>query len=106
MAFYENDSKNDDNTSVIQMIKNHFKKETLDGDNKYFCDKCNAKVAAHRYASIKHTSKYLIVCLKRFAWDLKTMKRRKIMTVTFRYNIYNIIYTFIHTIRALIVHMN
>ena len=67
---------------MLKVIKSHFEKETLDGDNKYLCSKCGIKVKAERYVNIKYTSKYLIICFKRFSWDFQTNKRHKIMTVT------------------------
>lgn len=65
--------------STSAMISNYLQSEILNGENAYFCDKCDTKVTAKRYLSIAHAPKHLIICLKRFQWNFRTMKRKKIM---------------------------
>eukprot|EP01083_Nonionella_stella_P028064 77290_1 len=62
---------------VDAMMKHHFACELLEGDNKYFCDKCNGKVCAQRYTEIVEAPQHLIICFKRFSWNYTTMKRCK-----------------------------
>jgi len=45
------------------------KGDTLDGDNAYFCERCNKKVSAVKRVSLKQLPNYLIVTLKRFEFD-------------------------------------
>jgi ubiquitin carboxyl-terminal hydrolase 9/24 len=42
------------------------KGETLDGDNAYYCDRCDKKVSAVKRVCLKKLPNYLIVALKRF----------------------------------------
>lgn len=50
-------------------FKKLYKKESLDNDNKWFCDKCNKKVCSYKEICINKISKYLIICLNRFIFD-------------------------------------
>jgi len=50
-------------------FKKLYKKESLDNDNKWFCDKCNKKVYSYKEIYIDTISKYLIICLNRFIFD-------------------------------------
>jgi len=50
-------------------FKKLYKKESLDNDNKWFCDKCNKKVCSYKEIYIDTISKYLIICLNRFIFD-------------------------------------
>jgi ubiquitin C-terminal hydrolase len=38
----------------------------LDGENKYYCERCDRKVRAEKLVTIKKMPKYLIIALKRF----------------------------------------
>jgi ubiquitin C-terminal hydrolase len=55
--------------SLDDCFKKLYKKESLDNDNKWFCDKCNKKVCSNKYIYIDKISKYLIICLNRFIFD-------------------------------------
>ncbi|KAF9573120.1 hypothetical protein EC968_008969 [Mortierella alpina] len=52
--------------------------EILDGDNKYKCSGCDKHVDAIKRACIKELPKNLILHLKRFDYDMDTMRRIKI----------------------------
>ncbi|CAN0482100.1 unnamed protein product, partial [Ectocarpus sp. 8 AP-2014] len=52
--------------------------EMLTGDNCYLCDKCGQRVTAQRRCAIKQLPSTLIVHLKRFEFDLSTMRRHKL----------------------------
>jgi ubiquitin C-terminal hydrolase len=50
----------------------------LDGDNLYFCEKCDKKVEALKRTCIKKTPRYMITTLKRFEFDFDRMIRVKV----------------------------
>ncbi|KAF9438482.1 hypothetical protein BGZ76_007601 [Entomortierella beljakovae] len=52
--------------------------EILDGDNKYKCSSCDKHVDAIKRACIKELPQNLILHLKRFDYDMDTMRRIKI----------------------------
>ncbi|KAG0255604.1 hypothetical protein BG011_005045 [Mortierella polycephala] len=52
--------------------------EILDGDNKYKCSSCDKHVDAIKRACIKELPRNLILHLKRFDYDMDTMRRIKI----------------------------
>lgn len=52
--------------------------EILDGDNKYKCSTCDNHVDAIKRACIKELPRNLILHLKRFDYDMDTMRRIKI----------------------------
>ena len=52
--------------------------DVLEGDNKYFCGQCSAKVDAIKRCCIKELPNTLIIHLKRFEFDLETMRRIKL----------------------------
>ncbi|CAM9745405.1 unnamed protein product, partial [Ectocarpus sp. 12 AP-2014] len=52
--------------------------EMLTGDNCYLCEKCGQRVTAQRRCAIKQLPSTLIVHLKRFEFDLGTMRRHKL----------------------------
>lgn len=45
------------------------KGDTLDGDNAYFCERCNKKVPAVKRVCLKKLPDHLILTLKRFEFD-------------------------------------
>ncbi|KAG0316912.1 hypothetical protein BGZ99_006614 [Dissophora globulifera] len=52
--------------------------EILDGDNKYKCSSCDKHVDAIKRACIKELPQNLVLHLKRFDYDMDTMRRIKI----------------------------
>ena len=52
--------------------------DMLEGDNKYFCGTCSAKVDALKRCCVKTLPNTLIVHAKRFEFDLEAMKRTKL----------------------------
>jgi len=52
--------------------------DMLDGDNKYFCDSCQTRVAALKRCCIKSLPNTLIIHLKRFDFDLELLRRSKV----------------------------
>lgn len=59
-----------------------FKREVLDGENKYACDKCARKTAADRGVALRMLPPVLFVSLNRFEYDMLTAQRRKARTPT------------------------
>ena len=66
------------NKSLEMAFMNFIKPENLDGDNKYFCEKCNKKVKAEKYTSFELFPKILFLQLGRFYYDFSTDEREKI----------------------------
>ncbi len=54
------------------------KGDNLDGDNAYYCERCDKKVSAVKRVCLKALPNYLIVTLKRFEFDFNTMTKLKI----------------------------
>jgi ubiquitin C-terminal hydrolase len=54
------------------------KGDLLDGDNKYFCDKCNKRVDALKRCCLKSLPNNLFVHLKRFDFDFELLRRSKV----------------------------
>ena len=59
---------------------NFFDGEILEGDNKYFCERCKKKVRAEKKMTIKELPKCLVFVLNRFEFDYDKMIRNKIST--------------------------
>ena len=70
------DVKNKKN--IAEALDLFVKPDVLDGDNKYFCDKYEAKISAKKRCRIRGLEKTVIVHLKRFEFDLDTMQRVKV----------------------------
>lgn len=64
--------------SLIESLESLVNGETLEGDNAYQCDLCNAKVTAQRRIGLRHLPNILIVALRRFDYNLDTMRRMKL----------------------------
>ena len=52
--------------------------EMLDGDNCYYCEKCDKKVPTLKRTCIKKLPKHLILVLKRFEFDYEVMQKMKV----------------------------
>ena len=66
------------NKSLDMAFMNFIKPEKLEGDNKYFCEKCNKKVDAEKYSQFTSFPKILFLQLGRFYYDFETDRRQKI----------------------------
>ena len=66
--------KKDIGESLSYLVKG----QMLDGENKYYCEQCDAKVTAEKFLSIKKLPKCLIVALKRFQYDFEIDAKIKI----------------------------
>jgi len=52
--------------------------EMLEGDNAYYCEKCEKKVSTLKRCSIKRLPNTLFLVLKRFEFDFDRMEKVKV----------------------------
>ncbi|XP_023308993.2 ubiquitin carboxyl-terminal hydrolase 47 isoform X1 [Lucilia cuprina] len=64
--------------SIEEALRAFVQPETLDGNNQYFCEKCNKKCDAHKGLKFKNFPYVLTLHLKRFDFDYTTMHRIKL----------------------------
>lgn len=64
--------------SVDEALKAFVQPETLDGNNQYFCEKCDKKCDAHKGLKFKKFPYVLTLHLKRFDFDYETLHRIKL----------------------------
>ncbi|XP_018335481.1 ubiquitin carboxyl-terminal hydrolase 47 [Agrilus planipennis] len=64
--------------SVEEALRAFVQPETLDGNNQYFCEKCNKKCDAHKGFKFTKFPYLLTLHLKRFDFDYSTMHRIKL----------------------------
>ncbi|XP_005184673.2 ubiquitin carboxyl-terminal hydrolase 47 [Musca domestica] len=64
--------------SIEEALSAFVQPETLDGNNQYFCEKCNKKCDAHKGLKFKNFPYILTLHLKRFDFDYTTMYRIKL----------------------------
>ena len=67
-------------SSVEEAIEEFVKVQILDGDNQYFCEKCNTKVDAIKGQRIAQLPTALFLHLKRFVFDWETERRTKLIS--------------------------
>jgi ubiquitin C-terminal hydrolase len=68
-------------TPALQAMAKFIQPEVLDGDNQYFCERCNKKVDALK--GLKFTKFPYIICfqLKRFDFDYETVRPARVRSV-------------------------
>jgi ubiquitin C-terminal hydrolase len=66
------------NKSLVEALENLFADETLDGDNKYFCEACNSKQDAVKGMRIVELPAYVSFYVNRFDFDYNTFERIKV----------------------------
>ena len=59
-------------------LKNYFKTEIMDGENKINCEGCNMKRTCHKRQIFKSLPNILVINLKRFEFDYNTMLKSKL----------------------------
>lgn len=64
--------------SIEEALKAFVQPETLDGNNQYFCEKCDKKCDAHKGLKFKKFPYILTLHLKRFDFDYQTLHRIKL----------------------------
>ncbi|KAM4044676.1 ubiquitin carboxyl-terminal hydrolase 35 [Anomaloglossus baeobatrachus] len=65
--------------SLSDLINHFLCPETLTEDNKYRCETCCSLEDAEKVVELSAAPQYLILTLLRFSFDLKAMRRRKIL---------------------------
>ena len=75
--FYELELQLKGMKSVLDCLLEYGREETLSGGNQYMCEHCNAKQDAERSVKVKELPLVLNLQLMRFAFDFKTMAKRK-----------------------------
>ena len=68
--------KNFDN--IQDSLKNYFKTEVMDGDNKINCEICKIKRNCHKHLIFKSLPNIFVIILKRFEFDYNTMLKYKL----------------------------
>ena len=63
--------------SLYSSLSEYIAKEKMCGNNKYFCDTCNAKVVAYRWTSFRSLPPILTVCLRRFDFNWERERREQ-----------------------------
>ena len=77
--FYNNiqlEIKSFDN--IYDSLKNYFKTEVMDGDNKINCEICKIKRNCHKHLIFKSLPNIFVIILKRFEFDYNTMLKYKL----------------------------
>ncbi|XP_055846655.1 ubiquitin carboxyl-terminal hydrolase 47 isoform X2 [Episyrphus balteatus] len=64
--------------SIEEALRAFVQPETLNGNNQYFCEKCDKKCDAHKGLKFKNFPYILTLHLKRFDFDYQTMHRIKL----------------------------
>jgi len=63
---------------IYEGLKAYIQADTLEGDNAYFCEKCDKKVSAYKRQNIKTLPNVLLIVLKRFEFNVETMAKVKV----------------------------
>lgn len=64
--------------SILDSLSSFVKGDSLEGENAYQCDHCEAKVSALKRTSIRHLPNMLVIALRRFEFNYDTMQRVKL----------------------------
>ena len=64
--------------NIEDSLKNYFKTEIMSGDNKIICEECKIKRVCHKKIKLKTLPNILVISLKRFDYDYKTMTKFKL----------------------------
>ena len=67
-----------DFSSIHQSLKNYFKTEVMDGDNKINCEQCGTKRKCHKHLILKSLPNILVISLNRFEFNYDTMLKYKL----------------------------
>jgi ubiquitin C-terminal hydrolase len=67
--------------SLQASLAESFVEERLEGDNRYYCERCDEKREASRALRLKELPPYLVIHIKRFSFDMKTLSRKKLHDV-------------------------
>ena len=65
--------------SITELLEYFFEPEILEGSNQYHCEQCHSLQDAERTVTISKASEFLVLTLKRFAYNVQTQQRSKIL---------------------------
>lgn len=65
--------------SVLDLVNYFLSPEKLTAENRYYCESCASLQDAEKVVELSQGPRYLILTLLRFSFDLRTMRRRKIL---------------------------
>lgn len=65
--------------SVLDLVNYFLSPEKLTAENRYHCESCASLQDAEKVVELSQGPRYLILTLLRFSFDLRTMRRRKIL---------------------------
>ena len=65
--------------SITELLEYFFEPEVLEGSNQYHCDQCNSLQDAERSVTLSKAPNFLVLTLKRFAYNVRTQQRSKIL---------------------------
>uniref|UniRef100_A0A8C3VM85 Ubiquitin specific peptidase 35 n=1 Tax=Catagonus wagneri TaxID=51154 RepID=A0A8C3VM85_9CETA len=65
--------------SVLDLVNYFLSPEKLTAENRYHCEPCASLQDAEKVVELSQGPRYLILTLLRFSFDLRTMRRRKIL---------------------------
>ena len=65
--------------SITELLEYFFEPEILEGSNQYHCEQCHSLQDAERTVAISKASDFLVLTLKRFAYNVRTQQRSKIL---------------------------
>ncbi|XP_055479607.1 ubiquitin carboxyl-terminal hydrolase 35 [Psammomys obesus] len=65
--------------SVLDLVNYFLSPERLTAENRYYCESCSSLQDAEKVVELSQGPRYLILTLLRFSFDLRTMRRRKIL---------------------------
>ncbi|EEE57236.1 hypothetical protein OsJ_07224 [Oryza sativa Japonica Group] len=66
------------NSSLTSCLKSFFSTEILNGEDKFFCDKCSSLQEAHKRMKIKKAPHVLVIHLKRFKYVEQLSRHKKL----------------------------
>ncbi|KAH6799462.1 ubiquitin-specific protease 3 [Perilla frutescens var. frutescens] len=69
----------DQNSSITSCLKNFSSTETLNAEDKFFCDKCQSLQEAQKRMKIKSAPPILVIHLKRFKFIEETRRDKKLL---------------------------
>ncbi len=67
-----------DFSDIHESLKNYFKTEVMDHDNKINCEQCNTKRTCHKHLLLKTLPNILVISLNRFEFNYDTMLKYKL----------------------------
>ncbi|MBZ3884816.1 Ubiquitin carboxyl-terminal hydrolase 35 [Sciurus carolinensis] len=65
--------------SVLDLVNYFLSPERLTAENRYYCESCASLQDAEKVVELSQGPRYLVLTLLRFSFDLRTMRRRKIL---------------------------